>query len=672
MVQRQILVLGCVVALHAVLVWSCVPVSDTDDPNADLAIDFKEPEQRRLYDLQDRLEVDSLLQYLEAPQPMLRYLAARAFGSVQSDSAVGPLTKLLLDPVDDIRAAAAYALGQQGDSRAQGALLQAFDFRDTAGVYADANGAILEAIGKVGDTTMLRDLAAVSTYLPTDTSLALGQARGIYRFATRGLVLPSGTSTMIERVSNPSWPGSVRLVAAHYLQRADVDLTGFGDKLLQITSREADEGIRMALSRALGKTKDPAMAERLAERLRAEPHTLVRVELVRALGKHPYDEARAGLLAAVTSAEDFVAETAGEVLTQVGVPEDATLYWRIAKDTATNAAARYPLYAAALRHLPAYLQDYRGYINTELRRAYAETTRPYERAKILRALAEYPWNFRFLIEQALTHQGLVEATAAAEALDGIVGKEGSAEYFRSSFPAVKREYASYLQQVMEGSNVGQQAVAAGTLAYAPWNFQTAYENLDWLLDAKRRLKLPRDTETAYAIEDAQAQLQPDFEPQKPPPAFNHPINWDIYRSLQPGLEVAMETPHGTIVIDLLEREAPASVVNFVQTVRNGFYTGKRFHRIVPGFVTQGGGPRGDGYGSLDYTLRTETPPVYYDGAGYVGMASAGRHTEGVQFFFTHQATPHLDGRYTVFGRVTEGMDVVLALRQGDEMGVRLR
>ena len=71
-------------------------------------------------------------------------------------------------------------------------------------------------------------------------------------------------------------------------------------------------------------------------------------------------------------------------------------------------------------------------------------------------------------------------------------------------------------------------------------------------------------------------------------------------------------------------------------------------------------------------IRTETPPLYYDAPGYVGMANAGLHTEGVQFFFTHTATPHLDGRYTIFGRVVAGMDAVLALRPGDAMQMQLK
>ena len=91
---------------------------------------------------------------------------------------------------------------------------------------------------------------------------------------------------------------------------------------------------------------------------------------------------------------------------------------------------------------------------------------------------------------------------------------------------------------------------------------------------------------------------------------------------------------------------------------DGYYDGKVFHRVVPNFVAQGGGPLGDGFGSESYAIRTETPGIRWDRAGLVGMASAGKDTEGVQFFITHRPTPHLDGNYTIFGQVTEGQDVV--------------
>jgi cyclophilin family peptidyl-prolyl cis-trans isomerase len=107
------------------------------------------------------------------------------------------------------------------------------------------------------------------------------------------------------------------------------------------------------------------------------------------------------------------------------------------------------------------------------------------------------------------------------------------------------------------------------------------------------------------------------------------------------------------------------VANFLELIESGYYTGKNFHRVVPNFVIQGGCNRGDGYGTLEYTIRSELPYLHYDREGMVGMASAGNHTESQQFFITHSPTPHLDGNYTLFARVVSGMDVVHQTRLGD-------
>ena len=86
-------------------------------------------------------------------------------------------------------------------------------------------------------------------------------------------------------------------------------------------------------------------------------------------------------------------------------------------------------------------------------------------------------------------------------------------------------------------------------------------------------------------------------------------------------------------------------------------------------MIQGGCTRGDGYGSLDYSIRSELSPWHYDDGGFVGMASAGKDTEGTQFFITHSPTPHLDGRYTIFAKVVtkESMDVVFKIQPGDKI-----
>lgn len=128
--------------------------------------------------------------------------------------------------------------------------------------------------------------------------------------------------------------------------------------------------------------------------------------------------------------------------------------------------------------------------------------------------------------------------------------------------------------------------------------------------------------------------------------------------------VVLHTTKGRIMIDLFPAEAPRHVKGFLQRARAGFYDGLRFHRVVTGFVVQGLDPRGDGWGSGGVLVKDEINPVPYL-AGAVGMPNAGADTGGCQLFITHVPTPHLDGSYTVFGRVFLGMEVVHALDLDD-------
>ena len=121
----------------------------------------------------------------------------------------------------------------------------------------------------------------------------------------------------------------------------------------------------------------------------------------------------------------------------------------------------------------------------------------------------------------------------------------------------------------------------------------------------------------------------------------------------------IETNHGTVRIELFEGRAPNTVKNFVDLAEKGFYDGVIFHRVIQGFMIQGGDPDGTGRGGPGYTIDDEFhPELRHDQKGVLSMANAGPDTGGSQFFITLAPTPHLDNRHAVFGRVVEGMDVV--------------
>lgn len=135
----------------------------------------------------------------------------------------------------------------------------------------------------------------------------------------------------------------------------------------------------------------------------------------------------------------------------------------------------------------------------------------------------------------------------------------------------------------------------------------------------------------------------------------------------------IKTAKGEVICELFPKEAPISVTNFKQLAEGGFYDGLAFHRVVPGFVIQGGDPDGNGTGGPGYTVPAEINPAHKHVKGALAWARTGdqvnpeRRSSGSQFYITLEPTPFLDGAYTVFGQVTSGLDVTEMIRQGDKI-----
>lgn len=134
------------------------------------------------------------------------------------------------------------------------------------------------------------------------------------------------------------------------------------------------------------------------------------------------------------------------------------------------------------------------------------------------------------------------------------------------------------------------------------------------------------------------------------------------------IKITLKTDQGDIKGTLFASKVPVTVANFLNLASRGYYDGIAFHRVIADFMIQGGDPTGTGMGGPGYQFEDEfLPELKHDKPGIFSMANAGPRTNGSQFFVTHVATPHLNGRHTVFGEVTEGQDVVDAIEQGDKI-----
>ncbi len=641
----------------------CVPPSDEAD--SAVYVDFTNPLIQNLYTIQDKGAGDSLLYYFRHKDPTFRYLSVLAFASLKDTTVIDSLAIALRDPVNDVRVAAAYALGQTGHPRAEEILSNAFDRYDTVGVSRQFNATILEAIGKCGSATMLDNLASITTYRPTDTLLLEGQAWGIYRFALRDITTQKGTDLMMDFATNLKYPSGVRLAGANYLARAkNISLVNGDSLIAPALAKEDDKRVRMALAIALGKTKSDRALNVLLYQYNLESDYRVKCNILRALGNFDYEKVKATAYQALNDPSSAVAVTAAQFFLDNGMPEEASTYWQLAKQPARKWQVAMKLYAAASKYLPYSFEESRKYMNWELKRRFEGAPSPYEKAEALKALAQYGWNYRYIRDAAYPSDLAPVRTAAVEALAIIARMPNFNTYFGGGIRA-KQELSDCFRDAIENGDVGMMAVAAEVLRDPKLGFKATFDSVGILENALKKLRLPQEIETYNELKKTVDYFKGIENGELATAKYNHKIDWKLITDLRPESKAIIKTSKGDITLRLLPNIAPGTVANFLELVRDKFYEGKNFHRVVPNFVIQGGCPRGDGYGSLPYSIRSELPFIRYDQEGYVGMASAGNHTEGTQFFITHSPTPHLDGNYTIFAQVTDGMDIVHQIEIGD-------
>ncbi len=648
--------------------FGCFPA--TEEKKKGVSIDFNDPSQRKVYDFQDQLKVDSLKHYLTDQDPALRFMSALSFASVGKDISgpyVDDLVKMLKDERLEIRSAAAYSLGQIGNPRAESDLIKAFQRNDSLGLAAGVNRSILEAVGKCGSINNLKALASVSTYNLKDTLLLEGQSLGIYRFGLRGITDTAGTQLMIKYITNKNYPESVRFIASSYLFRnREIDISNSVQDLLTVYRSEDDPRVKMNLAIALGRTEAPNVSQFFQSQYPREQDYRVKCNIIRALGNFNYNEVKPTITAALGSGNYHIATTAANFFIQHGTSRDAVEYLKKGQlDSTLLEDVRFKLLGAANKHLSISREGTRGRLIKLLESEYNKTNDAQRKIKLLEALGEFGWYYKIVYNLAAETNDPIIKSKITHILGKIISRDDFDSFFGQSRKRVKGEIAEMLQAAIESGDGGAIAEAATVLAKPELEMAQFYESTSFLTAAQIRLNLPMQIESFNALQNAIDLFNGVSKPLVKTPRYNHPIDWEIFDEMSTNCKVTLNTNRGAVTIQLFSYITPASCINFYQLAKSGYFDGKNFHRVVSNFVAQGGCSRGDGYGGLDYSIRSELAPSYYHEAGMVGMASAGSHTEGTQFFITHSPTPHLDGKYTLFGKVVEGLDIIHTLRPGD-------
>ena len=663
--NRYIHIISWLLMALMITINSCVPpsneiITDINNANSDLVY-------QGIYNHQDKQNIDSVLLYFNHSNPGYRLAAVNAMASIQSELSIDSLVEILGDPIIEVRTAAAYALGQIGNLETVDPLMNAFVNKDTSDVDNVFNSTILEAIGKTGNKSLLDVLASVESYRITDTLLLLGQSRAIYRYANRGINTQKGTNRMVELASNQAYPNEVRVIAANYLARAkDIDISKSQFRIAEALIGASDPNVRMAIALALRKVTEPDILKILQSQFIVEKDYRVKVNILKAFGSYKYRDNIDLILDHLDDENIHVANAAAQYLVDHGKRDDVEIYKTFAKKNLDH-TVRAKIYASVLKHLPSYYIESRALIRSSLLRYLKELKgKPYVAKHYVAALGQDPYSYAYLKEAAIDSGVVTIRTAGMEALSKIVSGKSFVNTFRFRSDRVKIEILDIIKEQFAKGDVGTMAIGAGILSNEKIGYRNLIQNDSFLIAAAAKLSLPREIETYNEIKKALAYIN-NVKYKAEKNSYNHPINWKTLATVSDSTIAVVRTNKGNFTIKLFGNTTPGSVANFIDLANDDFFDNKVYHRVVSNFVIQGGCPRGDGYGSLDYSIRSELPQLYYDDEGYVGMASAGLNTEGTQWFVTHSPTPHLDGKYTIFGKVTEGMDVVHQIVEGDKI-----
>lgn len=657
--MRYSLIFGLIFLCLCMAMISCGKDSTQEEPGEKSKIlqenIFQDQTLRQIYTLQNQRDANGLLVYLKDKNPGYREAAALAFASVQSPSAIEPLSALLVDESKAVRCAAAYALGQVKDKKAEPLLIKAYETESSPKVKKT----ILEAIGKCSTEKGLSFI--IELKFDNNRPLLLeGQAWGIYRSGLHKTVSEKGTALAVDLITRDR-PEKVRFIAANYLGRTrDIDLTPYTEQLLRASREEKNQFTRMSLVSALGKALQPEVLQYLKLLLTSgdQEDYRIKVNALRAMARFKYNDIKNLFFNMVKNSDVNIAVAASEYFLANGLESDASDYFEIAQRL-YNWRTRANMLAAALKYASTKKDKKR--ISDWTITAYKKSINNYEKAFLLKNLAGDINNSMFLESRTFDNIGK-NPVISTYGMDALVEMSRTLKEDKKMLET----FAGIFKKAIESGDSALILFAADILRAPAMNFKEVFKDTEFLTTALNKCKLPEDLEGWMELRKTIDFFQGTQAASGPMPLKNQPIDWEQVKTIPPDQRVVIKTDKGDITIQLMINHSPGSVVNFVKLIKENFYEKSVVHRVVPNFVIQDGCPRGDGVGGPAFTIGSELGPLYYE-EGSVGMASAGKDTEGSQWFITHSPTPHLDGRYTIFARVVAGMDVVHKIEVGDRV-----
>ncbi len=620
--------------------------------------DYANPKFREAYALIDQRNTDSLISFLRHKDDDIRRLAAHGLGSIPDSGHAQKLVEAIKrEENEEVKEALAFALGQSGS---YSAAMQVWKHLNEKGGKSPGS-AFSDAFGKCG-------LDEFFISQNNENAIAAEHASGLFYLTRRGKLTNEKLRTSLLKLAENDETSGV--YAAHALSRAAFDITPAHDGMLTLIDQAENPQKKIPLIQALAKSAKlnlPILTTLFASHAEEE-NQFVRLSIIRAARKAKLKPDASWITTMQKDASHHVRELGSDWLLDCDtlIHADLVEKWIQAE---SFPLVKFRLHAYLLRLEKEYSKRLE-ILKTE----FAKQQDVYVQSYIIAALSEQFSSIQFLEELMYSTPSIL---IREYALDALLKMRLSKQFttYREKWKAIspaqtlEEHYVQLFRDAIETHDVSMISIAAialrdtSMLFKSGTNLPVQFVSLDFMRKALGTLQLPRDIEafgellhtiSFYEGKPYEGSLKPDY---------NNAPDWEAVSSIKPNQQVEIVTESGTIAIELWPDVAPLTVAYFIKNIERGFYSEKRIHRLVPGFVIQDGCPRGDGYGGSSETIRSEFSDRMFE-TGVLGMASAGPDTESTQWFIMQGDAPHLNGRYTAFGKVVSGLQHVLNMKHG--------
>lgn len=646
------------------VVFSCVPPSDNLQINFN--VDYKDPEIQKINSLFIGGNKDSLLFYLESDIPKYRFYALQFFNAEQDSSYIDFIMPLLKNQYAEVRTQAAISLGNIGHHKVVDDLIASFINEDSIDVNNPFNRAILEAVGKTATIQELVQISTVTRYRPKDHHLILGQISAIYQFGLRGIFSDESTDKAVSFIVDSSYPDNVRTIAAHYLARFNsINLADNVNLFIEQFNKERNPIIRASLASIISRYPNAVSEEFIKNSLLIENDYRVISNIMRGLKNFNYRFASYIAFDFIAHSNPHISILASEYFLNNGNNEDYYKYYQVANDS-LYWEVNSNMLSSALKYAPLYYTRFKQEVTNRMKEKSIRSKNIYEKRALVLGMCEDPFNLESILNSIdVEKDGLVKLAmidGIAKILDNPISQKAFGYRLTEQKTKVIRKFVDEFQK---NDPRTMRSISIFFTRHGE-DFKEVVTDYNFFKIGLNSLAVPNDNSTYDEVIKVIRLYEPDFADVRNNGYFKS-ISWDLLREISDSFNIEVKTTKGNFKLELYPEIAISSVLNFIELINQDYYDGMDFHRVVSNFVVQAGCPRGDGLGSKEYTIRTESNNNSFHEEGLVGMASSGLNTESCQFFITTNAAPHLDGRYTMFGKVISGMEIVHALQKGDKI-----